>query len=60
MRKKGYLAGSLLLALSMNTTTFANVSSYLTQEEYRDVLYNNYSEDRGIVVENRPSLGYLI
>ena len=60
MRKKGYLAGSLLLALSMNTTILANVSPYLTQEEYRDVVNDNFYEDRGIVVENRPSLGYII
>ena len=60
MRKKGYLAGSLLLALTMNTSAFANVSPYLTQEEYRDVVNDNYYEDRGIVVENRPSLGYLV
>lgn len=60
MRKKGYLVGGLLLALGMNNTVFANVAPYLTQEEYRDFVNESYYEDRGIVVENRPSLGYLV
>lgn len=60
MKRKWCVAGSLLLALCMSTATMANVSTYLTQEEYSDVLNNNYSEDRGIVVENCPELGYLI
>lgn len=59
MKKRWYVAGSLVLVLSMSTPMFASVYSYLTQSEYNDVLYNNYSEDRGIVVENYPELGYL-
>ena len=60
MRKSWYVAGSLLLAMCMNTAALASVPSYLTQEEYNDVLYNNYYEDRGIVIENHPELGYLV
>lgn len=60
MKKRWYVAGSLFLAMCMNTAALANIPSYLTQEEYNDVLRDNYSEDRGIVVENRPELGYLI
>lgn len=59
MRKKWYVTGGLILALSMTTTVSASIPSYLTQQEYNDVLYSNYYEDRGIVVENNPSLGYL-
>ena len=60
MKKRWYVAGSLLAAMCMNTAALANIPSYLTQQEYNDVLRDNYSEDRGIVVENRPELGYLI
>lgn len=59
MRKKWYVTGGLLLALCMTTTVSASIPSYLTQQEYNDVLYSNYYEDRGIVIENNPSLGYL-
>lgn len=60
MRRKWYLVGSLAFAMSMSTCAFANVSSYLTQQEYNDIMYNNFTEDRGIVVENYPELGYLV
>ena len=60
MRKGWYIAGAMLLSLSMVTTSFAATSSYLTQTEYGDILYDNYTEDRGIVVENSPELGYLV
>ena len=60
MKKRWYIAGSMLLALSIGTTSWAATSSYLTQSEYSDVLYDNYTEDRGIVVENCPELGYLV
>lgn len=59
MKKGWHVTGSLLLALCMSTTTFASISSYLTQSEYSDILWDNYSEDRGIVVQNYPELGYL-
>ena len=59
MKKRWRVTGSLLLALCMNTTTSASISSYLTQSEYSDILWDNYSEDRGIVVQNYPELGYL-
>ncbi len=59
MKKGWYVTGSLLLALCMSTTTSASISSYLTQSEYNEILWDNYSEDRGIVVENYPELGYL-
>lgn len=59
MKKGWYVTGSLLLALCMSTTASASISSYLTQSEYNDILWDNYSEDRGIVVENYPELGYL-
>ncbi|MBE6023261.1 MAG: hypothetical protein E7231_08520 [Cellulosilyticum sp.] len=60
MKKRWYVAGSLLLAMCMNTAVLANIPTYLTQEEYSNVLRDNYYEDRGIVVENRPELGYLV
>ena len=60
MRRKWYLVGSLVLAMSMSIGVSANVSSYLTQQEYNDVMYNNFTEDRGIVTQNCPELGYLI
>lgn len=60
MKKRWYIAGSMLLAVSIGTTSWAATSSYLTQSEYSDVLYDNYTEDRGIVVENCPDLGYLV
>ena len=59
MRRKWYMVSSLVLALSISTCTSASISSYLTQQEYSDIMYNNYTEDRGIVVENYPELGYL-
>ncbi|MBU3804294.1 MAG: hypothetical protein H9872_06030 [Candidatus Cellulosilyticum pullistercoris] len=59
MKKGWYVTGSLLLALCMSTTTSASISSYLTQSEYSDILWDNYSEDRGIVTQNYPELGYL-
>lgn len=60
MSRKWYVTGSLVLALCMTTTASANIPTYLTQEEYIDVVQDNYYEDRGIVVENSPELGYLI
>lgn len=60
MRKGWYIAGTILLTLGMVTTNNAATSSYLTQSEYSDLLYDNYTEDRGIVVENAPELGYLV
>jgi len=59
MKKGWYVTGSLLLALCMSTTTSASISSYLTQSEYSEILWDDYSEDKGIVVENYPELGYL-
>lgn len=59
MKKRWYAAGSLLLALSIGTPIAANIPSYLIQTEYNDILNDNYNEDRGIVVENYPELGYL-
>lgn len=60
MRKRWYMIGSMALAISMGTNIMAAPSSYLTQSEYGDILYDNYIEDRGIVVENSPELGYLV
>lgn len=60
MRKRWYIIGSMALAISMGTNIMAAPSSYLTQSEYGDILYDNYIEDRGIVVENSPELGHLV
>lgn len=60
MNKRWYMAGSICLTLSLAVTSFAATPSYLTQSEYTDVLYDNTTEDRGIVVENQPQLGYLV
>ena len=59
MKKGWHVTASIALALCMATTASASIASYLTQSEYADLLKDNYSEDRGIVVENYPQLGYL-
>ena len=59
MRRKWCTMGFLVLAMSMGINTFANVPAYYDQEAYNDYLYDNYSEDRGIVIENNPQLGYI-
>ncbi len=60
MKKVRLLFAGIFLSLSMSTTTFADIQPYLNQSEYNDMLNDNYSEDRGIVVENYPELGYLV
>ncbi len=59
MRKQWCILGSMLLAMSMSVNTMADIPVYYDQQEYTDALYDNYSEDRGIVVENNPQLGYI-
>lgn len=59
MNKRLKIAGLVLLVLSIGTTSFADIAPYLNEQEYNDVLRDNYSEDRGIVIENNPSLGYI-
>jgi hypothetical protein len=44
----------------MSISAFAVTSSYLDEEEYSDILRDNYGEDQGIVIENNPSLGYIV
>ena len=61
MKKRGcYMLGTVLLSLGMSISTFGAVPEYLTGSEYSDMLNDNYTEDRGIVVENYPELGYLV
>lgn len=61
MKKRGcYMLGAVLLSLGMSISTFAVVPEYLTGSEYNDMLNDKYTEDRGIVVENYPELGYLV
>lgn len=59
MSKRWRILGAVLVTLSMSTMVFADVPSYYNQQEYNDELRNNYDEDRGIVVENNPQLGYI-
>ena len=55
-----YILGTVILSVGMGMTTFAEIPAYLTESEYNDMLYDNYTEDKGIVVENYPELGYLV
>ncbi len=50
----------MLISATIATSTFANVSGYVTEDEYNDILNDRYIEDRGIVVENQPDLGYIV
>lgn len=59
MRKRWCIVGSMVLATSMSFNVMANIPVYYDQQEYTDALYDNYSEDRGIVIENNPQLGYI-
>lgn len=58
-KNKWFMLSSLALAFSLTGPLSATSQTYLTQEEYNDIVFNNYSEERGIVVENNPELGYL-
>ena len=60
MKRLYKIAGIICLSLSLGTTAFANLSPYLNEEEYNDILRDNFNEDRGIVVENNPQLGYIM
>ncbi len=55
-----YILGGVVLSISMSITVLAEIPAYLTESEYNDMLYDNYTEERGIVVENYPELGYLV
>lgn len=55
-----YILGGVVLSISMSITVLAEIPAYLTESEYNDMLYDNYIEERGIVVENYPELGYLV
>lgn len=59
MRKKVSRLACIVAALGIGTVQYAAIPSYLTQEEYTDYLTEEYTEDRGIVLENQPKLGYL-
>ncbi|WP_054743414.1 hypothetical protein [Cellulosilyticum ruminicola] len=59
MKKRWFIMGSIILATSMSFSTIASVPVYYDQQEYMDALYDNYSEERGIVIENNPQLGYI-
>lgn len=59
MKKRWFMMGSMMLAVSIGLSTMASVPVYYDQQEYMDTLYDNYSEDRGIVIENNPQLGYI-
>ncbi len=50
---------AMLIGASIVTSTFADVSGYVTEDEYNEILNDRYTEDRGIVVENNPDLGYI-
>ncbi|WP_069999323.1 hypothetical protein [Cellulosilyticum sp. I15G10I2] len=60
MKRLYKIAGIICLSLSLGTTTFANLSPYLNEDEYNDILRDNFNEDQGIVVENDPQLGYIV
>ncbi len=52
---------TLILISTMGVPVIAsNGNMYLTEEEYNDILKDNYIEDYGIVVANEPNLGYLV
>lgn len=60
MKRLYKLTGIICLSLSIGVSAFANTSPYLNAEEYSDILRDNFYEDRGIVVENNPALGYIV
>ncbi len=58
--KKQILA-LMLLSASMSVPLSANTAPmYLTEDEYNDMLKDNYIDDYGIVVANEPDLGYIV
>ncbi len=59
MRKQWCILGSMVLAMSIGVNIMADIPVYYDQQEYADAMYDNYSEDRGIVIENNPQLGYI-
>lgn len=59
MRKKQWVAALLGLAIALPTTVFADIPSYLDEQEYTNILTDNFYEERGIVLENDPYLGIL-
>lgn len=48
------------LALSFTSQSFAYTPPYLTGDEYEEQVSGYLDEDRGIVIENKPELGYLV
>ena len=60
VKKLFKVAGIICLSLSIGVPTFAETSSYLDENEYNDILRDNYDEDQGIVIENNSELGYII
>lgn len=60
MKKLLKLGSIICLSLSMGVSAFASIPAYLNEEEYRDLLRDNFDEDRGIVIDNNPELGYIV
>lgn len=50
----------LTLASLMLTTSVVAMPAYLDEDEYYEVASGEIYEDKGIVVENEPYLGYLV
>lgn len=48
-----------LAALTLTTSAMA-MPTYLNSDEYNEAASGNIYEDRGIVIENQPYLGYLV
>lgn len=59
MKIRKYLLIATLCLLSTTQVAFAT-EPYLDEEEYIAEAEGYYSEDKGIVVENEPDLGYLV
>ena len=59
MRRLFKAACITCLSLSLVSSAFADQSTYLNEEEYKDILKDNFSEDKGIVIDNSPELGYI-
>jgi hypothetical protein len=57
MRKSKGLALALAGLIGANAVNIS--ASYLDAQAYREAVQGIYQEDRGIVVENEPMLGYL-
>lgn len=59
-RNKKWLVWLLVAGMFGTQIQAYQTDGYLTKEEYEKVSRGNVYEDRGIVVENYPELGYLV